>query len=998
MEIKDFALIQRTLDGDQNAFTTLVTKYQKWVHTLIWRKIGDFHTAEEITQDVFLKVYKKLSTLKPSDNFTGWLYVIATRRCLSWFRKKQLPMTSLDATPISELEEFYWTQYEAERSEQISLERQRDLVKRLLEKLPESERTVVTLHYLAEMSCEKISEFLGVSPNTVKSRLHRARARLRKQAHLLHDASGIFQVPPTLTKNIASEISRIKPTTPSVNKPWLPWGLSFASTFLVILMIGMGPRALSRFQQPYNLDAPSEMIVELVEAPLVLAPELKQDVRNQHGTTHSNGETDGTGLDGRTHLLAAAHADTVDGRNMKPKWVQAKGPVGGQLQNFFLTSQGELYALGSIGLYRLRDDKTGWTLINDSLPSLSYANSESTLMAERGGMLYIATDANVLASTDRGVTWQPLGERPQGPLVALFITDRNQVRRPEDAPYEMYLVLSNGVFRSTNAGVTWHAFNEGLAAPEIRDAAAVENALFLATRQGLYRLNSGVWEKLSIAQARSVDALAVAGDRMYLNTGKQRDEQAGWLFTSDDFGDTWKDITPESRPSGTLGSFVELPGSFVRLTAIDETVFVSAIGSLLRSTDAGETWEALFGVPDSPASFIAGYIEAALDADTVFIVGSISVGRSPSVRRMGIGRSTDGGKTWHPFLTGMAETHVHQLREVDNALYAVTDQGITKSADGGETWTYVLTELFLPKRKSKPLSALGLSHMTVAGDALYLRAKQGGSTNCLLRLPTDIETLTYIEGMPVYVEPHHGEQLEQIADATVDAERNAADRAYLLGIEEAATRTTGEFTISEGTFYIEYERKLYRWTPGDREWHDTGMQDAPVFAGFYATNGLQVAASGPVVYLGKSNGSLFLSLDAGNTWTDVTAQFPLPLNTSVPHTQLLENLPYFKEIVFAGRTVYVSTTDGVAMSDDAENWHVLTDVKAAPIPMRYLAVDGTVLYGVSETGAYQLKKSTGTWIQLASEIPKRVTALVVAGNALYVGTEHRGVLSLPLSP
>ena len=128
------------------------------------------------------------------------------------------------------------------------------------------------------------------------------------------------------------------------------------------------------------------------------------------------------------------------------------------------------------------------------------------------------------------------------------------------------------------------------------------------------------------------------------------------LFTSDDFGDSWKDITPESRPSGMLGSFVELPGSFVRLTAIDETVFVSAIGLLLRSTDAGGTWEALFGVPDSPASFIGGYIEAALDADTFFIVGSISVGRSHSVRSMGIGRSADGGKTWHPFLTGMAET------------------------------------------------------------------------------------------------------------------------------------------------------------------------------------------------------------------------------------------------------------------------------------------------------------------------------------------------------
>ena len=56
MKTNDVDLIQRILDGDEDAFTVLVNKYQKWVHTLAWRKIGDFHIAEEITQDIFLKV------------------------------------------------------------------------------------------------------------------------------------------------------------------------------------------------------------------------------------------------------------------------------------------------------------------------------------------------------------------------------------------------------------------------------------------------------------------------------------------------------------------------------------------------------------------------------------------------------------------------------------------------------------------------------------------------------------------------------------------------------------------------------------------------------------------------------------------------------------------------------------------------------------------------------------------------------------------------------
>ena len=64
MERDDIELIQSVLSGDETAFSTLVQKYQKSVHALAWRKIGDFHIAEEITQDTFLQAYKKLGSLK----------------------------------------------------------------------------------------------------------------------------------------------------------------------------------------------------------------------------------------------------------------------------------------------------------------------------------------------------------------------------------------------------------------------------------------------------------------------------------------------------------------------------------------------------------------------------------------------------------------------------------------------------------------------------------------------------------------------------------------------------------------------------------------------------------------------------------------------------------------------------------------------------------------------------------------------------------------------
>ena len=106
----------------------------------------------------------------------------------------------------------------------------------------------------------------------------------------------------------------------------------------------------------------------------------------------------------------------------------------------------------------------------------------------------------------------------------------------------------------------------------------------------------------------------------------------------------------------------------------------------------------------------------------------------------------------------------------------------------------------------------------------------------------------HIEGMPVYVDPSHGEWLERTIRTTATIGFSKADRPnlfrYQLGIEEAVVRTTGEFAVSDRTFYIEYERKLYRWTAEDRKWHDTGMQDAPVFADFYATDGFQFTVSG----------------------------------------------------------------------------------------------------------------------------------------------------------
>jgi hypothetical protein len=614
------------------------------------------------------------------------------------------------------------------------------------------------------------------------------------------------------------------------------------------------------------------------------------------------------------------------------------------------------------------ENSTEWTLINAELPT-----TYGALIAERNGTLYIVTQKHLFVSTDRWATLTPVGPRPEGRALALLITDSSQVRPPQDAEYEIYLVLANAVFRSTDAGKIWHAFNEGLTTGKIRTAAVIDNALFfgtnplfLGTEHGLYRLNTGVWEKLPIVPSQTIHSLAVADNRIYFIAGKSDGSWPDSVYRSNDFGESWTDITPPQQ----------LP-AFARLVAIGDALWIKGDG-ILSSTDAGNTWENL--VHPGRAEFSGPFISVvALDEDTFFL-------RSPM--DPGVVRSDDAGTSWHPFTAGLAAPGIKDLAQVNNSLYAATYKGIATSADGGAQWTYI-----------QPVEPSSLLSLTAVGDSLYFRESRGDSANGMFHLPPHTDTPQPVEDMPLYVAANPDKTLELLP--TTDA------RALLVetvNVEPGQQREAGEFAISGDTFYIEHERKLYRWTRGEHKWHDTGMQDATAVGNYYPDNGFRFAVSGKVIYLGKSDGSLFQSSDRGDTWRDITATFPFPLDTSklpLIHLsevkEMLRKLPHFKDIVYVGRTVYIATNGGAAMSTDGENWQPLTNEKSVPIPISQLAVQGTTLYGASKTGVYRLDNKTNTWIQIAPEVPGRLISLVVTDDALYIGTGYSGILRLPLS-
>ena len=308
----DTELIRRTLDGDETAFTTLVKKYQKHVHALAWRKIGDFHIAEDITQETFLKVHQNLATLKELERFPGWLYVIATRCCIARLRKKRLHAQLVEDIDMTITGKDSYSQHVSDEQAKRTTETQREVVKKLLATLQESDRTIITLHYFGEMTCEEISKFLGVSANTIKSRLSRARQRLKKEEPLIQEALNTFQISPNLTESIVQAVKdkggTIKPATPKGSKPLLPWAAVASTAIVAVLILGTGNTYIDRFQQPYSLDGTSEMQVDIIELPFTATREAKPAVKTQLGRTDTSRNNSGSHPQADTDRMAALEA------------------------------------------------------------------------------------------------------------------------------------------------------------------------------------------------------------------------------------------------------------------------------------------------------------------------------------------------------------------------------------------------------------------------------------------------------------------------------------------------------------------------------------------------------------------------------------------------------------------------------------------------------------------------------------------------------------------
>ena len=951
----DVQLIRRTLSGDESAFGILVQKHQKGVHALIWRKIGDFHHAEEITQDTFLQAYKKLGTLKDPNHFSGWLYVIANRLSINWLQRYKPKMQSLEDIPIQEIEEssykhYMFNQCETEAAEQLS-----ETVKNLLKKLPESERTVVTLYYLGEMTAKEIGDFLGVSVNTIKSRLRRGRERLQEAESLVREVLGRVQLPADLTERIMRQVADINPIVPPAGKPLFPWAALGAATVLVLLMLGASYQYLARFQQPYNFEARSEPTVEIVEAPIVIDILSKPDVRRQLGQSAAPGKSISAGTQiSEVTLRSNAREDRL--RFSTAQWRQSTAPPAGHVRDIFAAPDGTVYAVSSTGMYRLPVEATAWTRINASVPT-----TESLMpMVENQGVLYIVAADAIFASTDNGQTWNAFCSRPKGYPVGLIVTDKAQKQRPQ-ADITMYLALREaGIFRSTDGGTQWEPLKNGLIGERISAVVAIGKTVFAGTNRGLYRLDSDFWKRLPVGTSETIYSMTVLKKNLYIGTGpdlfglspadaksigQRRESSHSSILRSRDFGASWTEITPKSKSQSA-----KLPSGIRVLAAGEGLLALSA--AQFRSMDGGETWTKL-GM-DAHSLLINSIPAAAVDERTFYKVGAF-----------GIHRTTDGGKSWHLFMNGVMGTRANDLIAFNNRLYVHTSNDVFQSTNAGVSWQKVPTtaEAGIPQSSEQKFSGVDTnfgSKLVVSGNTLYFFSPLRNILR-ISRLSTNGNMLIPVQGVP-----------------TFDETLSIAPPIPLVTYAKAKT-----LAVSHDVFYVEYKARLFKWRIGDPEWTNTGLIDTGERFDENPHKGFRVAVSRETVYVGKRDGKLFQSLNGGVNWRDVTPNLPL-------------NFTRFKEIVFFGSTVCVATDEGVLVSETGKHWRVVTDPADARPVINNLTVDRTEVYGTGDTGVYRLD-ARGQWEQLSTETPNSVASLAVANGRLYSASAEQGIFYISLA-
>lgn len=178
-------LIEQCLSGDQAAWEIVVRQNWRKVFNVAYKFVGKHDEAEDLTQDIFLKIFKALGTFDRRANFQTWIISISRNLCIDHYRsvrkERQTIAQDVDSSDLQPAS--------ADRGPHAIAEHQdlRAMLRQALETLPPALRTAVVLRDLQELSYQEIADRLGLPEGTVKSRINRGRIELAHQIRRLQD-------------------------------------------------------------------------------------------------------------------------------------------------------------------------------------------------------------------------------------------------------------------------------------------------------------------------------------------------------------------------------------------------------------------------------------------------------------------------------------------------------------------------------------------------------------------------------------------------------------------------------------------------------------------------------------------------------------------------------------------------------------------------------------------------------------------------------------------
>jgi len=176
-------LIEGCLQGDQHAWDEITSRYRRKVFNVAYKFVGRHDLAEDLTQDIFLKIFKALGTFDRRANFQTWLISVSRNLCIDHYRsvrkEREMVDRSVDAADVSPISH--------EPDALVALERsdRRVLLNRALAELPDTLRSAVLLRDIQELSYQEIATTLALPEGTVKSRINRGRKELGRHIRRL---------------------------------------------------------------------------------------------------------------------------------------------------------------------------------------------------------------------------------------------------------------------------------------------------------------------------------------------------------------------------------------------------------------------------------------------------------------------------------------------------------------------------------------------------------------------------------------------------------------------------------------------------------------------------------------------------------------------------------------------------------------------------------------------------------------------------------------------